>query len=208
MTPRGCHRHVDVLTDLEAGLEVGGRDADRARTHLEGCEICRRRVEATALAIVGLVRLRAEVEAAEPSPAGWDQLQRRVIGEAADRVGSSRRRMPIPFPMLSGLTAALLLVALAIPVSTGPSAASRPLVEPGTRLPAVVSGTDGRLPVELVRPEGDGPAPLFFELLASDPVDAIQPAARARAAEACSATDGQGDCPTGTGPLPGGPRPT
>jgi len=208
VTPRSCHRHQDVLTDLEAGLEVGGHDADRAHAHLEGCEICRRRVEATALAIVGLGRLRAEVEAAEPSPIAWDQLQRRVIGEAAARVGPSSRRMPMGFPMMSSLTAALLMVALAIPVSTGRSAASQPLVEPGTRPPALVSGTDGRLPVELVRPEGDGPAPLFFELLASDPVDAIQPAARAHAAEDCLATDGQGDCSTGTGPLPGGPRPT
>jgi hypothetical protein len=205
---RGCHRHLDVLMDLAAGLEVSGRDAERASSHLEGCQVCRHRVEATALAIVGLTRLRAEVAATEPSADAWDQLQRRVIGEAAERVRPSGRRVLLGLPMLSGLTAGLLTVSLMIPVATGGPASSGQLTEPGTRPPGLVTGADGRLPIELVRPEGDGPPPLYFALLASDPVDAIQPAARSLAALDRSAADGQGDSTTGTGPLPGGSRRT
>ncbi len=208
MTPRGCARHLDTLTELEAGFDVPGAVADRARAHLEGCEVCRHRLEETALAIVGLRRLRVEVEIAEPSAEAWDRLQRRVITEAAERVAPAQRRLPLGFPMLSALTAGFLVIALAIPAALGPSAAPQALVEPGTQLPALTTGVDGRLPVELVRPLGDGPAPLPIELFASDPVDAIQPAARSLLAEICPTSDAQGGCPTGGEPLPGGSHPT
>jgi hypothetical protein len=208
VTPRGCARHLDALTEIEAGFDVPGAVAERARMHLEGCEVCRHRLEETALAIVGLRRLRAEVEAAEPSAEAWDRLQRRVIAEAAERVAPTPRRLPIAFPVLSALTGAFLLITLAIPAALGPAGAPQALVEPGTQADVSTSGIDGRLPVELVRPQGDGSVPLPFELFAPDPVDAIQPAARSLLAEVCPTSDAQGDCNTGGGPLPGGSHPT
>ncbi len=206
MRGRSCGHHLERLVDAVAGLGTGG-DVDAARRHVESCHRCRERLERTALIVVGLRRLHADLASVEPSPAAWECLQRRVLEEAGDRAVRHRTGLAFGLPALSALTACLLVAALGVPSLIGSAAPGTGSLGEGD--PAVATaGGEGRIPLELVRPLGDGPAPFMVELLASDPADAVQPAARARAADACAGADLSAACATTSGPPSSGQRPT
>lgn len=107
-----CERHRATLLDFVDRREAGP-DGGAALDHLDRCEACRRQLEATAVSIAWLRRLRSELGVAEPPEATWSQLRSRLERPATP---AWRSRGPVAGLMV----AAWIVVGLTVPTAVGP----------------------------------------------------------------------------------------
>jgi hypothetical protein len=104
-----CETHRGTLLDFVDRREIRPATA-AALDHLGRCAECARELEVTALAIVGLRRLYAEVAALEPPTDAWERLRSRVTRPAVP-VYSVRS------PVMGMLAALAIVVAVSVPGS-------------------------------------------------------------------------------------------
>ena len=139
-----CRRHRATLVDFLDHGELSD-SAEAAFTHLQGCRRCSVDLEATALSINALHRLRALIANREPRADAWPRLRQRL--ESAERERRKGQSVRAASRVVVGLVGCLVASVAVLGSSTAGESPSTPIaISQEARFAAPAEEPSGRRP--------------------------------------------------------------